>query len=683
MAERLPRTRAATPGGSLSRTAVRAAVSPHGRPWLAVAAEVPVTVGTHAAWGASPAAAVGLTLAAGALTAATWWAGQSTTAPRRLHATATTGAATGYLVVGTVADPLSVGLLSALAIGGSALAASWNVRKVLRVDPDTKNTTKSGESQTGVLVKALGEARAKLRKAPEVEPNKVAADLQLAPGQMTTDDLAARTRQIASELGVAPTAIRVLPDPDRGDRATLVVVPQDMLRDGATYPGPSAPGGSITDPLVIGIYEDGAPAVMWLPADETAGRNATHVLVAGMNGSGKSAGMTVAITEALTRRDVVVWAVDPSKGQQTFGPLLPYLDWAEMSMDGGEAMLDALPRVITARADALGRAGYKNWTPEAFRELGMPYMVVWLEEAAKLFREGMELESLVMEARSAGISVVISLQRPSATTMPTDVREQLGAALCFGVKGSTTADMALPDDVRDMGAAPEAWQNRRPGYAYLVAPGVDDDRYATPMRTYRISDDDVTGVLAVAPRPALDPVSAAAAGAAYAQRTRHATAADHDHDQEETVPATPAAAAEESTDAMERAVARTMREADDPDLRDIPDPDVDPDAEIPPPPGMWAFGTPAPAPAATDQSPEEALAELLAVLDELRADGVQIVGPRHIKAHLAVPGGSGRIARSRPWLSQVLSSLADDGVHLADTSRPGEYRLLHPELTPA
>lgn len=678
MADRLPSTRAAT-GGSLSRSTLRAAVSPHGRPWLALTAEVPVTLGTHAVWGASPTAAVGLTLAAGALTAATWWAGQTTTGPRRAHATATTGAATGYVVVATVTDPLSGGLLSALAIGGSALAASWNIRKTLRVDPDTKNTVgKAAESQTGVLVKALGEARAKLRKKPEVEPNKVAADLQLAPGEMTTDDLAGRTRQIASELGVAPTAIRVLPDPDRGDRATLVVVPQDMLRDGASYPGPSAPGGSITDPLVIGIYEDGAPAVMWLPADEKAGRNATHVLVAGMNGSGKSAGMTVAITEALTRRDVVVWACDPSKGQQTFGPLLPYLDWAEMSMDGGEAMLDALTRVITARADALGRAGFKNWTPAAFDKLGMPYMIVWLEEAAKLFREGLELEGLVMEARSAGISVIISLQRPSATTMPTDVREQLGAALCFGVKGSTTADMALPDDVRDMGAAPEAWQNRRPGYAYLVAPGVDEERYATPMRTYRIGDDDVTGVLALAPRPTLDPVTAAAAGDAYAARTRHTT--DH---QEDTMPTTPPTG-EETADAMERAVARTIREADDPDLRDVPDPDVDPDAEIPEPDGVWSFGAPpAPIPAVAEQTQEEALAALLEVLDELRADGLAKIGPRHLKPYLAGPGGSGRIARSRPWISQTLSALADEGVHLADTSQPGEYRLLHPELTAA
>ncbi|MBQ1165836.1 hypothetical protein KBZ21_48440, partial [Streptomyces sp. A73] len=65
--------------------------------------------------------------------------------------------------------------------------------------------------------------------------------------------------------------------------------------------------------------------------------------------------MALAITDALTRHDVIVWAVDPSTGQQTFAPFLPYLDWVEMTQAGGEEMIDALSQVITARADALGR----------------------------------------------------------------------------------------------------------------------------------------------------------------------------------------------------------------------------------------------------------------------------------------------------------------------------------------
>lgn len=650
----------------------KAAKHPRTRPWLAVAAELPAVLGAHALWGHSPLAGIGLTVAGGALIATTWWAGQDTTQPRRLHATLSTGAATTFMLVGTFGNPLNPGVLSVWAIGGITAAAGWNIRQALRVNPDTAaNGQQKGALEQGILTKAIGAAKVSLRGKPTIEPNKVTAPIQLSPGEVTTDDLGNRIKHIAGELGVPPTSIRILPDPDRGDRATLIVVPQDMLKHSTDWPGPSDPGGSITYPIHIGLYEDGAPAVLWFPA--SSDRNATHFLTAGMNGSGKSAGQSVAITEALTRHDVVVWAIDPSKGMQTFAPFLPYLDWVEMTLKGGEAMIAALSDVITARANEMGRHGYKNWNPEVFDQLGMPYMIVWIEEAAKFFREGTELEGLVMEARSAGISVIISLQRPSSTSMPTDVREQLGGALVFGVKGSTTADMALPDDVRDAGARPESWENRRPGYAYLVAPGVDEDRYATPLRTYRIDDDAITGALAVAPRPALDPISAGAAGQAYTDRTTYT--ADTDLTSTDT---TPEDSVDDSEAALIASVERAARDGED-DLG--PDPDVDPAKEIPAPTTTWAFGQGTDTNQNADEvTTEQAIAALHALLEEFRNDSRETIGPRDFRDHL---GRDGRIGRSRAWLSPRLAELADQGTHLADTDTPGVYKLLYPELTPA
>lgn len=648
----------------------KAVKHPRSRPWLAVAAELPATVGAHALWGNSPVAAVGLTLASGALTATTWWVGKGATDARRLHATVTTGAASTFLLVGTVGDPLDSAVLSTWGIGGIVLAAGWNLRQVMRINPDAQTGKTSAEQ--GILTKAIGAAKVSLRGTPKVEPNKVTAQLQLAPGEVTTDDLGNRIKHMAAELGVPPTSIRILPDPDRGDRATLIVVPQDMLKQSTVWPGPSRPGGSIVDPIPVGLYEDGADAVLWFPYDEKTKRNATHYLAAGMNGSAKSTGISVAITEALTRVDVVVWGIDPAKGEQTFGPFLPYLDWVEMTISGGEAMIDALTSVITARANMLGRNGFKNWTPDAFELLSMPFMIVWIEEAAKFFRNGTEMEGLVMEARSAGISVIISLQRPSSTSMPTDVREQLGGVLCFGVKGSTTADMALPDDVRDAGARPEVWENRRPGYAYLVAPGVDEDRYATPLRTFLIDDDAIAGALAVAHRPPLDPVTTAAAGQAYEDRTiytpdTHLTSTD----------TLPESGMDDSEEALAASVERAARAGED---DDSPEPDVDPTREIPAPTTAWAFG------ASTDTSQdsgdittEQAITAVHALLDDLRNQGLETIGPKNFYAHL---GRDGRIGRSRAWLSPLLADLADEGIHLADTDDPGVYKLLDPELTP-
>ncbi|MDP9953130.1 MULTISPECIES: plasmid transfer protein TraB [Streptomyces] len=647
---------------------------PRMRPWLTVAAEVPATFASHHYWGDSVPAAIGLTVAAGVLTAATWWAGEGTRPGRRIHATLSTGLGTSYLVVGTAVGPFDPALASTLVIGGAVAAGSWNIRQALRVNVDPQK--EGGNAETGVLVKAIGDAKVALRGKPKVEPNKVTVPLQLSAGQVTSDDLGNRIKHIAGELGVSPTSIRVIPDPDDAARATLVVVPKDELKQPTTWPGPSAPGGSITEPVIPGIYEDGEEAQLWFPAGP--GRNATHFLTAGMNGSGKSAGQSVAITEALTRRDAIVWAVDPSKGMQTFAPFLPHLDWVEMTEAGGNEMIDALSQVITARANELGRHGFKNWTPQAHDQLGMPYMIVWIEEAAKFFRNGTEMEGLVMEARSAGISVIISLQRPSATSMPTDVREQLGGVLCFGVKGSTTADMALPDDVRDAGARPEAWENRKPGYAYLVAPGVDEDRYATPLRTYLIDDDQITGALSILPRTPIDPVTAAAAGDAYANRTRYdadtpLTSSDSPRQETVTMTKDDAQAAEKAL--LEKQVDREIDAmvGDDPD-DDGYVPDVDADQEIAPPAEVWSFGPPQ-APV-EEKTPEAGMEALMAMLAEFRAEEREFIGPKDFG-----PFGKGqRIGRSRSWVSGALGDLSDGGIHLSETDDPGVYRLLYPEL---
>lgn len=649
------------------------------RPWVTAAASMPAAVGMHALWGGSPLAGAGLAFASVALTATTWWAGEGVTKPRRLHATLSTAAGTSYLVVATVTNPFDPFLASTWAIGGMVAAGGWNMRQILRVNSDAAPGGKAA-SETGLLVKSLGKAKAALRGEPKVEPNKVTAPYRLSGGELTNADLGDRINNIAGELGISPSSIRIVPDPDNAAEGEFVFIPKDMLVDGAPYPGPSAPGESITEPVHVGIYEDGEIEQFWFPADPPTGRNATHFLVAGMNGSAKSTGMTWGVIEALTRRDAIVWGIDAAKGMQTFGPLLPYLDWAEMTLAGGNAMIDALPQVITARADELGRHGFKNWTPEAFEKLGMPYLIVWIEESAKFFRDGAELEAVVEALRSAGGSVIVSQQRPSATSMPTDVREQLGGAFCFGVKGSTTADMALPDDVRDAGARPEAWENRRPGYNYLVAPGVDEERYAMKARTWSpITDDAIRAVLGrfYIPTPA-GVTTTNAAGEAYANRKIYLPGQSLTSiDAKETVMTRDEeAAAEEAL--LDRQVDREIT-AMVGDEDEGPDPEVDPDAEIPPVPAdkVWQFS--APRPEQAEKTPEEALAVLLEIFAELRVRGVETVGPKDF-----APFGKGtRIGKSRPWISAKLTELADEGVHVEETDKPGVYLLLTPRLTPA
>ncbi|MBQ1164385.1 hypothetical protein KBZ21_41065, partial [Streptomyces sp. A73] len=59
----------------------------------------------------------------------------------------------------------------------------------------------------------------------------------------------------------------------------------------------SVPGSDfLSNEDIRAFCEDGEPEQFWLPFDEETKRNATHILVAGMNGSAKSTGMALAIT---------------------------------------------------------------------------------------------------------------------------------------------------------------------------------------------------------------------------------------------------------------------------------------------------------------------------------------------------------------------------------------------------
>ncbi|MEW1754717.1 conjugal transfer protein TraB [Streptomyces angustmyceticus] len=655
----------------------------HARPYMALLAEVPATFLANQAWGGSTVAAIGMTVAGGILTAGTWWAAQGTTAPRRIQSTVTMGAAMGYTTIATFTDPLGASQLSCLAMGGGVAAGLWTVRKMMRVNPEAK-TDAATAGETGLLVKSIGKAKMAMRREPKVEPNKVTVPYQItAPGELTNAEIGKRIDNIATELGVSPNSVRVRPDTNDASLGELVVIPKDMLVEKLAWPGPSRFGGSIVDAVSNGRYEDGTPVEFWFPCDEKKGRNATHFGAVGMNGSGKSAGIGMGLVDAMTRRDVIVWACDPAKGRQTFAPFMPFLDWVELSVAGGEAMIDALSMVITARADALGMAGFKNWTPEAFEKLGMPYMIVWLEEAGKLFREGAQAEGLVQEARSAGISVIISIQRPSSTAMNTDVREQLGGMFCFGVNNETTTVMALDDDVIDQGARPEVWKNQRPGYFYLVAPGVDEERFAMPCRTWTPpSDEEIVAILSQAPRAQADPVTANAAGEAYANRARYAedellNSDDTDQGQESIVMTKEDSAAAERQ-LLERQADREVEAlvGSDPDDDGFV-PDVDPEQEIKPAAVTWTFGQAAPV--AEDRAPEVAFAELLAMLAEYRGQEREEVGPKDFQPY----GKGGRIGRSRAWISEKLGDLADEGIHLEETPQPGVYKLLYPEMATA
>ncbi|MFI9629169.1 plasmid transfer protein TraB [Streptomyces sp. NPDC052042] len=640
---------------------------PHLPPWVAVLGLGAAGAGAHLAWADSAAAGVGLTLSTVVLTGATWWAGRETGPQRRLHSAITVAAGSAWLTGAALAGPLAGPLPDAYLMGGPVLALSWNIRMVMRRNPD-----QAGQSMDKGLLEKVGLAKAKIGRT-EVEANRVTARLALEAGEQTNDDVAKSLPRIASALDLPSTAVRYLPDPESARRGELVIVPRDMLADAVRWEedGPSLPGGSITDPLVLGVYDDGAPLMLWLPGDKEAGRNATHVLIAGMTGAGKGDGALNLMTEILSRTDVVMWLSDP-KGFQDFRPLLPAIDWAVEGGSDTEVMVEAVKAVIPARTAWLGAHSYRQWEAAAARKQtdpkhscrkdntacgcdGLPFHVAWFEEAGvSLGLLGDDaFNSIANLARSAGMALIVSLQRPSHDQISTTTRDALGARLCFGVPNPTAAGFMLPDSVIDAGAAPDRWSNRRPGYCYLVTPGIPEERYSSPGRTRWFTDTAISLMETVAQWHArngatVDPVTekaaAQVAGTAYTQRRTTADPAG-------------AGPVPEGDEDMETGPMIDPEDAGIDPERDLPE--AQPGDEAP------MFGDLG----GRKPSPEEARELFGQALAEFEAAGRMVVGPKDFYDWCE------RNSLSRPWVSARLKEAALDG-RLEATSKTGRWRIV-------
>lgn len=637
---------------------------PHIPPWLGTAGVGLAGVLGHLRWAESTPAAVGLTLTSVALSGGAYVIGKTTSKQRRFHSAMTTALGSAWLTAACLAGPTAGPLDDLYLMGGPAVALSWNVRMLMRHNPEG-----SGDGTDAGLLEKVGLARTKLGAA-KVEPNRVTAPYSLPAGEATNEDMAKALPKLAGALDVPPNAVRYRPDPDSARRGELVIVPEDMLKQVTWYPGPSKPGGSIADPLVIGVYDDGSLLLLTLP-------QAIHLLIMGVTGAGKTEGALDILAEVLTRSDVAVWLSDHVKKGQDLGEVFPACDWVATTPEDTEIMIEAVKAAIPARTAWLGAHGYRSWCREAAQRqsdaahscrrdgaacgcAGMPYLVSWFEEAANTLArlDDDVFTTIAQEARSAGISLVISMQRASGYQISTDTRASLPSSLCFGVD-ERDAGFALPEDVLDAGANPGAWKNRRPGYCYLVAAGIEEELYANPARTFR--NDPVTLEWVAREfaghRMPMDVVTASAAagvaGRVYTDRTR---------------PDRPTNGLVEEDE---------VDEVQGPDV-DPEDEHIDPEQELPnnqPGDEEPMFGPEQ----GHRPTPEEARHLFAQALAQFESQGRMVVGPKDFidwcDAHHL----------SRPWVSARLKEAAIEG-RLEPTSKTGRWRIVpdpEPTLTAA
>ncbi|MFD8564821.1 hypothetical protein ACFV1N_46790 [Streptosporangium canum] len=396
----------------------------------------------------------------------------------RIHTTATTLLSGLWVTAATINGSTTVVTGRLMLIGGFTMALTWNIRTVIRL----KGWDAPGAiSDPLALLFGQGAAAAGMpaieARTTTATAHKVEGAVQLEPGRQTADDLQKKVPYIESGIGLPPGSITTSIDPDDASKAKATISDPRVMKHPIPWPGASQPGGSIAEALRTGLWQD-LDEVLHVIVGH-------HVQIMGQTGSGKSiGGAWNYIAEIVTRYDAAVFAIDITKGKQTLGPLEEALHRFETTKAGAKALIAEMQTKVKERTDYLASKKLQKWK----KGCGLTYWVLWLEECPDIFdaltdKEMDDFLSLLKAIRSAGGTVVLSLQRSDYTQMPTIARGQL-AKLCFGVESGGDASFGLSEAQQDANARPELWQAKQPGMAYLDAPSIADDRIAMPQRTY-------------------------------------------------------------------------------------------------------------------------------------------------------------------------------------------------------
>jgi hypothetical protein len=393
----------------------------------------------------------------------------------------------------------------AFVVFGWYVAGLWTLTRlnVTRQDPREPGEEKETWLDRLGLKGSHGKVRDQVRDA-EGNLVRTVVDVQNAPGE-TVKPLQDAIPNLESHAKAPAGMSTAIGDPDRADRSTLEILHVDPLKKRLPYGPPSHPGGSIEDPLNIALYNNGHPMWCYLAGGPVA-INPTGAIIMGTTRAGKTLAENLLYTEMGSRTDVVICYLNKAKGLQDLRPIAPVVEVAIVS-DSDRDYSSAFERfksLLSYRSRVLGEYGISAWTagrcfhnPPQRKANGdpvpmepMPFLEIHIGEADAVldnYKSDDGAIYLASKGLSLGTATNWSLQRAGHDSMPTGLRENLGARFCFGTMTASATAMALSEPTIDAGAHPENWGARKPGYFYYEGPGVDETLYARFAKTYSLA----------------------------------------------------------------------------------------------------------------------------------------------------------------------------------------------------
>lgn len=355
-----------------------------------------------------------------------------------------------------------------------------------------------------------GHGKTKLTKLPPVKrsdgtenPYKTQYEIEVDDITQNSDTALELRNRIAAKEHISKDQVVISPDPKDYHKARATIVTGDIETSRLTWEGPSIPeGGTMNDPIRLGLRIDGEPGHMSVPD--------RHIQVMGMTGSGKSFGFAWNfVSEIITRYSdsgrVDLWGIDIVKGRQTFGPMEQAFDRTAVTEEQLNEMLIELKQEIRNRMNALTEEGFNTWNVKS----KLRYRIIIMEEAPAVFQYmeeemglyGSEQAKFWKEARSAGITLVTSLQIATHGEQPKSVLRQIANRICFGVSEFGDADYGLNAQAVKNGADPSKWSSFNPGMCYMSVEGIPPNEWHTPVRTYLMTREDMVRHCAKYPAP--------------------------------------------------------------------------------------------------------------------------------------------------------------------------------------
>jgi S-DNA-T family DNA segregation ATPase FtsK/SpoIIIE len=299
------------------------------------------------------------------------------------------------------------------------------------------------------------------------------ARVALRRGQ-TVSTVIDRIPAIESGLATRPGAVRIEPDQTRADWLLMRVIERDPHAE--PLPFPTRLVESITQPIALGLFEDGQAVEV-----NIAHR---HTLVGGIVGSGKSGVVNIILANLTACADIRVLGVD-LKGGMELGPWADCLSGLATTTGEAAELLHDMVAELDRRAGDLAVRGERLWVPRP----EAPALVVVIDEYAELGEDAKELaDSIARRGRAVAVTLVVATQRPTQKAMGNSaVRAQMDVRVCLRVRERRDVDLILGQGMHAAG-----WHAHNldvPGKFLISSP---EHTIPKRARAYHITDHDVT-----------------------------------------------------------------------------------------------------------------------------------------------------------------------------------------------